>query len=225
MGDTPRQEYPSTRPVIPFEKWLEAKFLDRWQDLDPNLNSERDHFENRCTYVEYVLWTWEDPKRWMLDRFDLQQIGRTMRDESHPYGNARLPKELRVRAWNALSCLFRDLFEPCTSGVLCHKNERSETPDLDGACYMWWDVSPYFPGSPKMDQEDNKYFLSICEQCLKSPNATMQESAIHGLGHALGVPERLKEAATLLNGYLESDRFPRRELTKYAKKARHGRIQ
>ena len=215
-------QYPSPRPVIPFEQWLDAKYLFDWKSVDENLAKEREHFETRNTYAEYVVRTWEDPKRWLLDRLPLEAIGKTLQHEGHVYVNNLLPRELRDRAWQALSVLFKELFEPHTSGKLGHKNER--LTDLDIACYMWWEQSPYFPGSPAVTEQDNKFFLGICDQCLRSPNASLQESALHGLGHSIGITNPLLASRDLINAFLKENRAARKELISYAKRAGRGRV-
>lgn len=76
-----------------------------------------------------------------------------------------------------------------------------------------------------MNASDDAYFLAICRQCLASRKAAIQESAIHGLGHAIGIIGSLKEARVLLDNYIRSANFARPELLSYAKQAREGRVQ
>lgn len=208
--------------------------LDRWLDIKfkaaPASAYEEeilfDHRETRATYAEYVVMTWEDPRNLLISRFSLDEIGESMWREEHVYMDPLLPRNLRDRAWKALSNLFQSLFEPLVSDKLGHLGESAlATEKIDGACYMWWDVSPYFPGSPYAEPADDAAFLSVCRQCLYSSRPAIQESAIHGLGHALGTSSPLRPAAKLLDGYIRSRITARRELVSYAKLARKGMIQ
>ncbi|MEQ1822776.1 MAG: hypothetical protein ABL949_09710 [Fimbriimonadaceae bacterium] len=205
--------------MIPFCEWLETRYSGGGPTHD-------DHFETRATYAEYVVLTWERPTEFLTTRFTLDQIGEVMMRERHVYGSAQLPRELRNRAWRALSPLCGELFAPNVSDSLSHRNESAKgTARLDGACYMWWDVSPFYPGNRSMTPVDSAFFVSICRECLASPKAAIQESAIHGLGHAVGISEPLIEARTALDDYIREANFARPELLQYAKRARKGRVQ
>lgn len=218
-------EYPSPRPVMPFEDWLDRRYSPNSPklDFDPDLNE--DHFETRATYAEYVVITWENPEKWLVDRLPLSSVCRKMECEWHVYMDSRLPRALRNRAWMALISLFDGLFIPQTSGSLGHLSETGkETKELDTACYMWWDVSPYYPQSAGAEQIDHERFLDVCEHCLNSSNPSVIESAIHGLGHAHRLRIGNRSAVQLLDDFLLRNPTDRRELAKYAQRATKGRV-
>ena len=222
------QQYPSPRAVVPFEEWLNAKFggdppEKAWRH---KWNQPPDHFETRPTYAEYVVRTWEDPLGTLVSRFTPQQIGVALWDEHRVFLDVRLPQALRMRAWNALPNLFTQVFGRLGSEVLGHCSERiAETHSLDSACYMWWDIGTYLPDSPLMTQADEDAFSSVCEACLRFSHAGVQESALHGLGHALMCRRAKKRWQALIDQFLENGLARRPELVRYAKQARRGAIQ
>jgi hypothetical protein len=212
-------EYPPLRRVIPFEEWLQKSY-------EGGEFCVEDHFETRATYAEYVVLTWEDPAGTLLRNFDLHQIGSGMRRQPHVFMDGYLPRRLRNRAWIALDILFIELFEKHCSNILSHCNESvRETKGLDVACYMWWDISPYFPSFPGVEAVDNALFLAVCKRCLRSSNAAVQESALHGLGHAVGYFRRWEAAGKLIDGFINGGWATRPELVRYAYSARKGKIE
>jgi hypothetical protein len=145
---------------------------------------------------------------------------------NHVYVDPALPRELRNRSWQALITLFSVVFEPYVGQFLGHCSERHPTQSkLHADCYMWWDVSPYYPESQYATDDDHGYFLATCAHCLRSDQGAIQESALHGLGHALGVSRLLAQPVhDLIDEYLTSGRIARKELIGYAKRARRGRV-
>lgn len=224
---TPREQlYPSPRTVLEFETWLHGRLEGEWGDAPRYLVDEIGHSENRMTYVEYLLWVWEEPRRFLVERYDANTIGRWLQQVGHPYASIGLPYEFRMRFWTALGTLFQDCFQPLVSDALVHRSEtNAATKDLDQACYMWWEASPYYPSLPGLMTEDHERFLDVCRLCLNSGKAALQESALHGLGHALGIDRPLLAARDVVDEFLRPGSFARPELLKYAKRARAGSVR
>ncbi len=211
---------------MPFEDWLDRKFGQPPSDQHWPHTWYRpaDHFETRATYAEYVVWTWEDPIGPLADRFSVAQIGTALLGEHHVNADPRLPIGLRIRAWRALQALYLDLFAKLCSGCLGHKSEHSsETACLDAACYMCWDVDRFQAGTTDDHHEDDLFF-EVIGLCLKSRNATVQESALHRLGHVHIYREARGRVAKAIGDFLSSGLVARPELVRYARRARRGRI-
>ncbi|MCE9558832.1 MAG: hypothetical protein K8R88_07750 [Armatimonadetes bacterium] len=224
---TRRQDYPSPREVVSFEDWLQMKYGNPapGEDFVYDDNWPGDEDDTKPTYAEYTVWTWEEPEI-LVSKFSLDQIGNTFWHEEDIYVDLDLPRELRNRAWSALPTLFRELFARYCSPVLGHLNESDKgTQRLDGACYMWWDKSMYYPKSPRVTDEDNDAFLKVCELCLEIPHPTVQESALHGLGHAQRYRQVTSRVEAIIDHFLSQGNITRVELVKYAKSARTGSVQ
>lgn len=204
---------------MPFEEWLDLKVggLPKWHR--PNDSKyDFDHFETRPTYAEYVVRTWEDPVGLLVGRYSLDQVGKVMWSEPLVCEDERLPLALRDRAWSALPNIFLTLFAKYSSPVLSHLNEKnSDTDELDGACYMWWDlrIVPY---------KDQRFF-ELIEACLQTRHPALQESALHGLGEIAWCEEAHPRIDEIVDHFLDSKIAARPELVKYAKKAQVGQVQ
>jgi hypothetical protein len=222
MPRIPSQEYPAPRPVAPFKAWLHRKYTGNQSVVDWVKYTDEEHFETRATYAEYVVWTWEYPKTWLLNQFTVEQIGRAMEGEWHVFIDGRLPRLLRNRAWRALHTLFSQLFEPTVSDFMEDLFESdAKSGPLEMACFMWWDVSPYWQGSQYAEAIDHEFFLSLCRQSIYSIKPVIQGSALHGLNHNCG----LMGAKKLLDEFLSKNLASRPELIEYAQDAKFGRNQ
>lgn len=220
-------QFPPGRPILPFDVWLDKKYAHISPENEPlfEWDEPEDHFETRAAIAEYVVWTWEQPKELLLDRYTLSQIGSALRNEHHVYADARLPDALRNRAWAALYSLFDHLFAKVCSSALGHLGERqSEATLLDGACYMWWEVSLYSPDAERFTSADHEAFLRFTEWCLRSASPVIQESALHGLGHAVWSFKMKRIIERLIDAFLEENLAARPELVEYALDARRGRV-
>ncbi len=222
-----KQHYPAPREVVSFDEWLVLKFGQPvpkyvWQyDWD----EPEDHFETRATFAEYVVWTWEDPIETLVERFSISQIGAALWKEHHVYVDTSLPFELRMQAWRALPTLFLKLFDKQCSPTLGHLSESvPSTENLDSACYMWWDICPYYGGRSDLTKSDHDEFFGVIEACLQCKNPAVQESALHGLGHAEIYKETRYIVHQMIDLFLSKNWASRKELIRYAKQARKGRI-
>lgn len=226
MPSNRSQEYPASVPVTPFEEWLFEKYSppegrDRWEftgDGDP---------ETLNTYSEYIVRTWEDPKRWLVDNFSLDLIGEVLSYEFHVYGRKQVARPLRDRAWDAVSNLFVELFEPYVSDCLSHLDEKDPVAGmLDGTCYMWWgESSPYAPHWSGNSDRDNEIFWNICTRGLESRRPPIQESILHGLAHILNGFFEMERPHQLIDWFLTKNLAARPELITYAKLADLAEVQ
>ena len=210
------QEYPSDRPVLSFEEWLDIRTGKGEATEIPN-HLELDHFETRPTYAEYVVRTWEDPIGLLVGKGSLNQLGETLYREWAVNTDTRLSSPLRDRAWQAFPNLFTRIFAQYCSPVLGHLSESNPTTErLDAACYMWWEVHwiPY----------DDERFFRLMETCLATSHPAVQESALHGLGHAEYDKSARRHVHRIIDRFLQSNNAARPELVRYAKSARRGHV-
>jgi hypothetical protein len=136
----------------------------------------------------------------------------------------------QVVPWNdrrecirAIPRLFASFFaERCSEG-LSHRGEATANP-LNGICYMWWDVMPYWGrGNQPAYAEQDREFLGAMERILTLRSLACQESALHGLGHwHLYYPQNVE---VIIDHFLEEHPRLRPELRLYAEHARTGSVQ
>lgn len=222
----PEHEYPSSRPILSFENWLQLALSGEGTKVEDAVLMGSADPEVRPAYAEYVLWTWENPAEILLARFDLERIAEFLRPGDQIYMDPGLPRSLRNRAWLALGNVFHRIFEPNVGNYLSHRNESAPAcKALHEVCYMWWDVSYYYPGSSAAEEDDHRAFLALCSRCLQSPSAAVQESALHGLGHAVSGTKWIEPPVhKMIDAYLSSGKVGRKELVGYARRARRGSV-
>jgi len=233
--DLPELKYPRAASAKSFDEWLEEKYTrspDQIFDIDFQATDRTTGmaYVTGTTYSEYAIWTWENPKKWLVDRFSLEQIGQAMCAHEHIYVAPTLPRDVRDRAWAALTPLFKELFEPYVHPRLVYGNPRDEQgPEessvLHDACFMWWDISRYYLNSPDVDESDHQAFLKIAGECLKSSNPAVQESAVHGLGEVIPWGGEYPPAQALLTDFIAANPTANPGLLEYARQARTGQIQ
>lgn len=178
-----------------FDEWLtylfdrpECEYGSHWSFGRPDDEPEWD--APREVSAEFIARTYEDPKFWM-GRFtsaqlaagleytwnpSFSEVGFAIRDEPTP-----LP--LRLRAVRALVPLYQQCFKSLSDACLSNLGERLDNP-INGACYMYWDVCPFYAGMgdgrlQPLEQE----CLRVMEATLEIDHDACRESALHGLGH------------------------------------------
>lgn len=215
----------SSESLLAFEDWLDFAYSSDEQSVLELHSGRAWDFVARDAYAEYLIRSWEDPQRWLLDRYSLKQIGTGLWRTPHVYANHDLPRELRLRGWVALRTLFRKVFTPLVSDSLAIMNELEMPADeLNMICYMWWDMASFHYRKEGADDIDRSHFLALCRECLFSPRPVLQESAIHGLGHACSWEQSFPPARELLEEYLIADVAARPELVAYAREVLTGEI-
>jgi hypothetical protein len=127
----------------------------------------------------------------------------------------------RHRCILAIATLFEQLFAPRCLPILGHLDRTAESPPLNSACYMWWDVFPRvaLPDDPDCDRLQ-RATLEVMERALGLGSIACQESALHGLGHAnRRYPQDLQR---IVDRFLAGDPALPPELVAYAQSARDG---
>jgi hypothetical protein len=91
--------------------------------------------------------------------------------------------EARRRCIESFFTVFERLFAVRCSEHLSHRNAPDANP-LNGACYMWWDIIPFF-GDPEdaSRRELHEAALTVMARTLSLDSLACRQSALHGLGH------------------------------------------
>lgn len=206
-------------PVLSFEAWVDAVF-DPGNGTINTWPTDQETDDARDAYVRHTIRLWSSAPTILLPKYDFNRIGAGLDilTFEHVQVSREVTRQLRNDAWLALGSLFFELFEPYVSDSLGILSEsHPTTAKLNGTCYMWWDVDHPYPGRNGIEQDDLQYFLNLCGRCLRSPKPAIQESAIHGLGHALeGCDWNWPDASELLKRFLDEGLASRPELIAYA---------
>lgn len=128
-------------------------------------------------------------------------------------------KEASCRCLRAIGTVYSEIFAARCTEKLGHLSE--EIGDLNGTCYMWWDIFPAYGGC--FSEEQNKSVLGVMRRALSLPSAACQESALHGLGH--WHHEYPQQVEQIVDVFIASGKERRPELIGYAKSARIGGVQ
>ena len=126
--------------------------------------------------------------------------------------------ESSCRCLRAIFTVHKEIFTTRCTESLGHRSEKMS--DLNGICYMWWDIFPAYGGC--LSEEQNKAVFDVLEQALALPNAGCQESALHGLGHWHHYSK--KPVERIIDFFLASGNARRPELLRYATSARVGSV-
>jgi hypothetical protein len=125
------------------------------------------------------------------------------------------PLERRVAMVGRLRVIFDRVFERHCVPSLAH---LSKLPDVNGICYMFWEVTPImnldFPAITEAA-------YGVIEHCLASSNVAVVESALHGLGHRVRADAK---AARMIDQYIRQADSARPELLAYARAAQVGAV-
>lgn len=217
-----------------FDEWLgylfdrpESEYGDHW-----SFNSAGPVWDapNNLT-AEYIARTYEDASRWMVQHsrsqiaaglaytwnLSLSDVGFSIRDEPVPW-------PLRRRAIRALVSLYENCFQNLCGPGLSNLSEGLENP-LNGVCYMYWDVCPFY-GQPekKENGELDVECLNVMEATLAIDHDACRESALHGLGHWAG--RYHSRTTSIIDRWLKAKgESLRTELRHYAEVAKRGCVQ
>jgi hypothetical protein len=133
--------------------------------------------------------------------------------------------EQRESCLFAMTDLFRDLFAVRCKPILSHRATSDDHPGaLNTACYMWWEFTTHiaWPGDPARERMFEAMWR-VMEETLDIPHVAVQESALHGLGHATHVDHPRVEA--IIDRWTARHHDLDEGLAAYARAARSGCIQ
>ena len=161
-------------------------------------------------FEENVIRSWSEPH--LKEKASAEQIGQAVWEILNEVDWQG------TEIFDAATILFRETLEPLAS----HRLANESHDHLDVATFMFWDIARWYADKKAATEEQIRSFVALCSECLKSPKASIQESALHGLGHAVMYIDTAKLA---IDDYIEAGQFARPELKAYAKDARRGMIQ
>jgi len=195
-----------------FEEWLEATYSEQ---------ATSDH-EDGFYPDERIITLWI-ARSWMMgseltNRFSLEAIGEAIWSQQDEIGWYASPSNGGRIIWDATAQLYTNVFEPNADRTLGHLSEGNSR--FQGALYMFWDSARWYAG-PESTEGQRRSFLSICERALFSRQASVQESALHGLGHA---SDDMPEAKQAIQRFLRKGKARRPEIRTYAESALKGSI-
>ena len=203
-----------------FEPWLEAWYGAPVADKpwDMQFDETIGYPTGNGTFELFVARAW-----WMgldlAERFTTEQIGQVLW-EQHGTIDWYEPLSSGGRIlWSAAHNLYATIFDAYANHSLGHLSET--TGHFQGAIYMFWDVAAWYAGAEDATDAQRTAFLHICERALDSPKASVQESGLHGLGHATMY---MPEAKRAIERFLLKGKPRRKELRKYAEAALGGEI-
>lgn len=181
--------------------------------------------------IQFVTRTYEDPGYWVR-KFSKNQIADgldytwnpSFSNFGHLLKTESIPWDLRRSAIRSLIPLYEGCFKELCEPLLSHLNEGSNNR-LNGVCYMYWDVCPFYGQPEKPDnREQDAECLDVMAATLKIDHDACRESALHGLGHwQHAYPSQVRSIVE--DGLRAGRRHIRPELLNYAADASEGAVQ
>jgi len=166
----------------------------------------------------YIARSWHEGE-WLAAECASRRIGQVVWQACSSYDFYTDESQGGRFLWEAIFSLYKKVFEPLGNDRLGHLSEKMGR--LGGITYMFWDAATWRPRPPFPTYQTGA-FLTICQWALASPKAAVQESALHGLGHAArGMPE----SAQLCADFARNGGTSRSELRRYAAFAQQGMVQ
>jgi len=221
---------PKRKPVMEFEEWVRYVFdrpsdFDRYSD-DGDLNWEQKaDVPIICRYVTDLF----SRSGELLAPYSDDQIGSALDHLFCVSGNhmaIRFSKHVqladRVAMIRAIESLYRRVFAVRCSNGLAHL-DQIQRRRLDGAVYMLWDYQMILSLEGSDVDAVNLATIDVLERVLTIDNAIVQESAIHGLGHARH--DYSDRADAILKNWIATGLAARPELIAYAERARTDGVE
>jgi hypothetical protein len=136
--------------------------------------------------------------------------------------DSKVPWEIRREALSAIRNVFSDLFAARCNERLSHIDEPG-AGELNGICYMWWDIAPV-AGEPEdpMFADRDALLLKVMSDTLALDSEACREGALHGLGHWHAYyPEQVEK---IIHEFIGKNRKVRDPLRAYAYAAMRGGV-
>lgn len=180
------------------------------------------------TLAEYVTLLFQNPNLY-LDRFSDDQLSQgfwflvsgSCSSQMEIWFDEAVDWQIRRSGIAATESLFRRIF--AERGSL-HFTPDSQSPPLDIAGYMWWDVMPASSSAPNTDASRVRgECIDVMARILSVESPVCRYSALHGLGHWQEYDE--KRARKVIDTFLANGSCSDQAILKYARDAREGNIQ
>lgn len=213
---------------LPFGEWVTHVF-------DHKVRDPAWHFDVAAPFwdapapltIAYMTRLFTDPTPW-LSTFDEAALNQgfwylvSNGGSNHMFAltDPSAPLEARIACVQSFAALFEKLFAVRCGPELGHNAQTVGNP-LNLACYMWWDIIPFFaaPDNPAQRELDVAA-LDVMAEILALDSPACRESALHGLGHWCSrYPERVR---AIIDTALANAREWPDDLLTYARSARGG---
>jgi len=218
---------------ISFEQWVDHVFDHTvkknawyWRNNDNRWDVEK----LPAQAVSHLTRLFENPLT-ALAKFSDDQIGQGLwylldgstSNYAHSLKVNKVPLSNRLRCFDAMFTTFQQLFTPrcLPTWDVEHEPKKRVGTQLDGVCYMWWDILPLH-GTTAGDDDIaiGATVLAVLTKTLALKSEACQQNALHGLGHWYPKP-----IETIIDQYLARSHNLRPELLDYAQDARIGYVQ
>lgn len=221
---------------ISFEQWVDHIFDHTvkknawyWRDNHDWWDEEK----LPAQAVSHLTRLFENPLT-ALAKFSDDQMGQglwyLLNSATSNYAQALKVSEValpdRLRCVDAMFITFQQLFAPrCLSTWdVEHEPKKRVGTQLDGVCYMWWDILPLHGTTAGSDHVAiGTTVLAVLTKTLALKSEACQQNALHGLGHWYSYYP--KPIETIIDQYLARSHNLRAELLDYAQDARIGYVQ
>ncbi|MBI5094959.1 MAG: hypothetical protein HZB26_21305 [Candidatus Hydrogenedentes bacterium] len=215
--------YVFDHPILELAWWWqnsESGYLQLWDPLRKPVRTLR-HLTDLFTEPGFLI-----------DRFSRAQIDQGLNfivsnacsDHMAVFTDTTIPWPDRRAGFDAMIPLYAKLMAPVygnDSGRTIANPGHSN--HLNYACYMWWDIVPFYGGMEHCDRDRiNNAVLHVFGEVLRMDAEACLESVLHGLGHwQMYVPERTEPIAQKFLTRTDISL----ELRKYAEQALVGNVQ
>jgi hypothetical protein len=213
---------------LPFEGWVAHVFDHDVRDPAWYFDLDAPFWDAPAPLtIAYITRLFTDPEPW-LARFDDATLNQgfwylvSNGGSNHMFAltDPSAPLADRIACVRSFTALFEKLMMVRCGAELGHNRKTVGNP-LNVACYMWWDIIPFFaaPDNPAQRELDAAA-LGVMAEILALDSVACRESALHGLGHWCSrYPERVH---AIIDAALASAREWPNDLLTYARSARGG---
>lgn len=212
------------RKKVTYDQWLDSifnhpqaeflAFLDRAGKAYPDISYS--------TEIAYITTTFTEAEK-RLGKYSNTQLGHGLwflnTEAMHGLLEPQIDWSKRQRCVYAFYDLFSQIFARRCSSYLSYLDE-SQDNRLNGICYMWWDIFPFWGSLVDLSKIDD-LFIAVMQSTLKLYSDACQESALHGLGH---IPTHRDMVRKIIDNFLAENPEIRPELRQYALNAQRGMI-
>jgi hypothetical protein len=215
---------------LAFEDWVAHVFDHDVSDPQWYFELDADFWDAPASLtLAYLTRLFNAPVE-LLARFNDQQLNQgfwylvSNAGSNHMFAltDKSAPLAARLQCLRSFIPLFQQLFATRCTRHLSYIDQPGASP-LNLACYMWWDIIPFFAApNDESQRELDAAALDVMEETLAIDSVACKESALHGLGHWNARYPR--EVSDIIGRALRDARGWPPELERYARYAQSGCI-
>tara|TARA_B100001989_G_scaffold252666_1_gene235562 strand:+ start:1663 stop:2322 length:660 start_codon:yes stop_codon:yes gene_type:complete len=214
-----------------YDEWIvslfdhdEAKGDWRWQDDAELLDIPKEFIADYIIQLNQDMLALRDKyNKWQLV-YGLDAVYNVnCADYIFDFRDGPSTTQKKVEVIRSLKELYSECFFKLCRPLLGHLSEQQN--ELEGFCYMFWDLTPLHYFEENKDKEIlYKEVSEVIEFALTLDSFACQESALHGLGHLI-IPEYYPKAKDIIQNYIDRNINADPRIVKYAQAAKTGMIQ